>query len=267
MAGGKGNPDAPVRSEATIAKYCDWLDTGEGNRVLDIGCGDGAVVRVLSRRGLRAMGVDLKPWDWLKGFRHALGDGYRLPFHNESFDAVGSLAVLEHLERPEAFLTEMVRVVKVGGRLVVAAPNMYACFLVNPGDSVTHTGGIPRYAKNLVLHLRKQSESIRTPDQVSFDSLEPDMTSVPPESTDYGAVCATDPAVVRAVLKRSGVTIKHQSPSLEYPESRLAVSVSKAVESFPVVRDLFGGIFIVGEKVRTSPPAASGAPFSSVTER
>ncbi len=84
------------------------------------------------------------------------------------------------------------------------------------------------------------------------------MNSVWPGASDYDAVCATDPAVVRAVLRRCGVKIVHQSPSLEYASSRLVETTTRALEVLPVVRDLFGGIFIVGRKVLSTSRTAHG---------
>jgi SAM-dependent methyltransferase len=197
------------------------------------------------------MGIDLGLWRWSKGSPFVRGTGYQLPFRDGTFDAVGSLTVLEHLDRPVAFLEEMVRIVKPGGRVVVATPNMYGSILLHPGDSVTHTGGFPRFAKNLGLHLKKQVESVVAASRVSFDTMHPDMTNIPEHASDYDAICATDPAVLRAVLRRFGVRVIHQSTSLEYPKSQLVAAVSKAADKLPFVRDLFGGIFIVGERHRS----------------
>jgi SAM-dependent methyltransferase len=49
-------------------------------------------------------------------------DGARLPFENESFDCVLSIQVLEHTPDPFALLTEMSRVLKKGGLLILNAP-------------------------------------------------------------------------------------------------------------------------------------------------
>lgn len=51
-----------------------------------------------------------------------LGVGERLPFKNNSFDGVISVAVLEHVRDPFACAAEIVRVLKPGGRLFCAVP-------------------------------------------------------------------------------------------------------------------------------------------------
>ena len=50
------------------------------------------------------------------------GDGNRLPFADASFDTVLCTEVLEHLPTPAACMTEMVRVLKPGGRLLLTVP-------------------------------------------------------------------------------------------------------------------------------------------------
>lgn len=51
-----------------------------------------------------------------------LGIGQRLPFVDDAFDAVLSIAVLEHVRHPFACAAEIVRVLKPGGRLYIAVP-------------------------------------------------------------------------------------------------------------------------------------------------
>ncbi len=98
-------------------------------RVLDVGCGDGSLARLLpgARRGV--VGVDLV----LDALRVARKDGVRavqadlrhptLPFRSGSIDAVVSLDVIEHLFDPTAFLDEARRLLRPDGLLVLSTPN------------------------------------------------------------------------------------------------------------------------------------------------
>lgn len=114
--------------------YLDLLDIRAGERVLDVGCGSGAVTREIARRvGSRggAVGLDPSPallavarelaneagvGEWVE-FRE--GDARRLPFADASFDVVVCVTVLSHVPKGEAAIPEFVRVLRPGGRLGV----------------------------------------------------------------------------------------------------------------------------------------------------
>ena len=53
-------------------------------------------------------------------------DSTKLPFSNDTFDAVTMLAVLEHLDKPEDILQEIVRVLRPGGGLILTVRSKYA---------------------------------------------------------------------------------------------------------------------------------------------
>jgi SAM-dependent methyltransferase/uncharacterized protein YbaR (Trm112 family) len=50
------------------------------------------------------------------------GDGQVLPFKNEMFDTIISIDVLEHVPNPEKFVSEMFRVIKPGGTIILSTP-------------------------------------------------------------------------------------------------------------------------------------------------
>lgn len=93
---------------------------GPGDRVLEVGAGLGIVG--LYHRGLRLVSMDLAlaPWQDLAA------DVTQLPFASGAFDAVVCLHVLHHLDRPRVGIEEMLRVVRPGGRLLIAEPHLSA---------------------------------------------------------------------------------------------------------------------------------------------
>ena len=112
------------------AKYADTLCPDEpGGKALDVGCGVGQVVQRLIDAGHEVHGVEVSGPNIEKARRISdrcqLYDGRTLPYGEASFDSVGALNVLEHVEEPEAFLAEMVRVVKPSGKVVVSSPNFF----------------------------------------------------------------------------------------------------------------------------------------------
>jgi methionine biosynthesis protein MetW len=99
----------------------------EGSRVLDLGCGDGALLDYLQReRACTGYGVELSDANVLACVRRGvqvlqlnLDQGLTM-FEDASFDVVLQIDTLQHLRNAETMLTETVRVGRLG---IVAFPN------------------------------------------------------------------------------------------------------------------------------------------------
>lgn len=101
----------------------------EGRRVLDIGCGDGALVAALARRGAIVTGLDRNPVMLAaararldaSGLETALceGDGAALLCPDNTFDLVTAVTVLCFVADATRVLAEIARVLRPGGRLVI----------------------------------------------------------------------------------------------------------------------------------------------------
>jgi SAM-dependent methyltransferase len=109
--------------------------TGQaGSHVLEAGCGSGGVTLELAKRGAHATLLDISETSiGVSAQRFARagtpgafvqGDLFALPFRDDSFDCVWNAGVIEHflLDQQRAALSEMVRVCKPGGRIVVLVP-------------------------------------------------------------------------------------------------------------------------------------------------
>jgi SAM-dependent methyltransferase len=96
-------------------------------RVLDVGCGTGALAAHIAAAGYEVVGVDVSPGMLAEAARRGLAGAYAafstaLPFPDNGFDLALTVATLHHLETPVrvAFtIAEMGRVVRPGGHVLL----------------------------------------------------------------------------------------------------------------------------------------------------
>lgn len=147
-------------SVARADEYLDAIESARGrplgpaDRVLEVGCGSGALAVAAARRGCDVSATDLA-LRWLVVARKRLEDaGDRdvtlaccaaesLPFSPESFDVVIAGDVIEHSANPRDFVAGCARVVKPGGMLFLATPNRFSLGL-EPHVRLWGVGWLPR---------------------------------------------------------------------------------------------------------------------------
>jgi ubiquinone/menaquinone biosynthesis C-methylase UbiE len=112
----------------------DLLGDVHGRDVLDLGCGEGHISRLLARAGAKVTGVDptarlLQLAEQAErqqplGIRYQRGNAEHLAgLQDQSVDAVCAVLVLHHTDPLEAALTEAYRVLRRGGTLVLIIPH------------------------------------------------------------------------------------------------------------------------------------------------
>lgn len=124
----RGHPSYVWRAgqERRFRMALRWAELA-GRRVLDVGCGVGMYTAAFLRETPHVFGVEIELERALQARGRAAGvaqaPGERLPFPDCSFDVLFSHEVLEHVSDDRACVSEMARVTRPGGRIVVFVPN------------------------------------------------------------------------------------------------------------------------------------------------
>ena len=128
-----GKRGAPRDHEPTFDRVLEWAGQLQGRRCLDVGCGGGRLLeRVLAAGASGAAGLDHSP-DMValasgrnrdavarRVLELELGDAETLPWPDGTFQVALCANMLFFAERPQRVLDEIFRVLRPGGRLVLA---------------------------------------------------------------------------------------------------------------------------------------------------
>ena len=177
--------------ESFLQKISSSLVTNHSSlRILDVGCGTGANLEMLSQFGA-AEGVDVSD-DALdfcrqKGLTVQKGLAETLPYDDETFDVTTALDVIEHLDDDVAGLKEMHRVTKSGGYSLFFVPAFM--WLWGVQDDISHHR--VRYTrKQIVERIEKAGFKVERATYANFTFFAPvlggrtlmKLTGIKPES-------------------------------------------------------------------------------------
>ncbi len=193
------------------AKYADALrPLRAGARALDVGCGVGRVVGRLMAAGFEAYGVDVSEPNLARARqvteRCQLYDGRKLPFPDHFFASVGALNVLEHVEAPEEFIRELVRVTEIGGRVVLSSPNFLR--VIGFRDYHARMRGLAHKWQNWQRLRAKRRQMKTDPDAVRFDRMTPVPVVKESFNPDDDAIVATNATEMKFFLERAGCVVE-----------------------------------------------------------
>jgi 2-polyprenyl-3-methyl-5-hydroxy-6-metoxy-1,4-benzoquinol methylase len=110
-----------------------FITKAAGNRpgleLLDVGCGSGTLLSLLKRQGFRVRGVDFSPEAAAiakseNGVEVEVGSLEDVQFPDASFDVVTLFHVMEHVTNPRHVLTEVSRILRPKGAVILQVPNI-----------------------------------------------------------------------------------------------------------------------------------------------
>lgn len=157
-------------------RITEGLDLKEGDKIIDVGCGDGYYLYLLSNIPLK--NVHLLGFDYdrivLSNARKNLGrrkiklvegSATKMPFKEGSFDKAIMTEVLEHIDNDGKALTEVNRILKSKGVLLLTVPSLNYPFLWDPVNWILqnifgiHISGTGFFAGIWARHLRLYKKS------------------------------------------------------------------------------------------------------------
>ena len=145
LLGATAHPGGTALSQHLL----DRLDLPAGALVADVACGDGATLRLLERRGLLGVGVDVEPRAVARAGRAVVGDAHALPLRTTAYDAVVCECAVSTFDDPLRALTEMARVLRPAGALamtdVLLRRDLAPAEVVAAVDRLTTARTLPEY--------------------------------------------------------------------------------------------------------------------------
>jgi SAM-dependent methyltransferase len=196
--------------EGYVRLFERWVPRGA--RVVDVGCGVGTSTRRLRRAGYDALGTDLSNRFLPEEYGFAIVDFEDAELEDASFDAAGALNVLEHVPRPPRFLSELVRVVRPGGHVILTSPNLTSPLVgLRILDDLVHRRtpylGLRRPTAAAALLGRNLVRSIRAAAGADAFAARPHTLDTGIVGYDVDAIYWTNAAEVRRHLERQGARV------------------------------------------------------------
>jgi ubiquinone/menaquinone biosynthesis C-methylase UbiE len=121
----------------------EWLPEGSGKMLLELGCGPGKYVAMLSTLGFQVTGVDpyeFPTWKLLRDKTNAKlisnVAAEQLPFADNSFDCAVCLGALFYFDDPEQALIQLHRAIKPGAKAIITSVNRTNLYTLRTGKNL-----------------------------------------------------------------------------------------------------------------------------------
>ena len=224
------------------SKYIEYLRKflkNNSSKFLDVGCGNGTILRELKKRGYEnGYGIDISKLFVNEARKRRLKniyyyDGDKFPFKKEFFDLIGSFNVLEHTQNPEKFILGQISLLKPNGFIIVACPNFLSSILPSPHPRIK---GIKNRFKNFQRVVLKV---------INNDSFFEKMPPIKRRIFQYDddAIVVTNLIDLKRILKRYNCEVIYESGFINYDSL-----VFRLIGSIPLMKYFLPSCFVVAQK-------------------
>ncbi|MCD4785774.1 MAG: class I SAM-dependent methyltransferase [Candidatus Eremiobacteraeota bacterium] len=121
--------------------------TGYRANLLEVGCGTGHWTEFFLSKGFQTTGLDISDEmlrvarsKEMKSAHFIQGDAHKLPFEDETFDICAAITLLEFVDDPRKVISQMYRVTRPGGRIIMGVLNKYSIVgirrMLKPGKTI-----------------------------------------------------------------------------------------------------------------------------------
>ena len=215
----------------------------KGGSILDCGCGDGRIIEILWRKEANFRGFDIseraiklakKRLKSKKNVDLKVGDIEKINFPDETFDMVYTTYTLEHLNKPEKVIEEMVRVTKKGGYLILISPNYGSPF--HPSGSSLPSGE-SLLSRAVKIFLKSHLYLLKKPNNLAWVKVEPKVLKEGKWQSDWDTIIEPSLQTLLIFLKKKGVAMIENSSGITTNNLKIGVSLRQKILS--IVRRIF----------------------------
>ncbi len=221
----------------------------EKSIILDLGCGPGISTKLIKQIYPNSFGSDVSFLFLKEGQVNSnyAADAHYSPVKDEKVDAVCSFEFIEHVYDAEKVLSEMIRVTKKRGKIIIMSPNLYSPLIPlrafynylrgKNGETPwtpTFFSIFSRFFGNCFMLLKKKCQK-----RYDFRSRTPELSGKADKGGDYDSVFMSNPIDIVKFLKEKGFLIL----SVSVGRSRVGKIISKYFPSCAT------GMAIVAQKI------------------